>query len=573
MESSVKLTPSARMLVQNKLLSQNDAARALLAARKQKIPFVSYLVTEKILPAPDIALCFARQANLPLLDLEAFDSSHFPKNAIDEKLIKEHHIFPLLQQKNTLYVAMSDPNNEEALEKIRFKTGSNILSIIVEDDKLNRFIEAGIEVEDKQLASIDGLDNMQLDSIDISEGVDEIVDLENSAPESSLDDPPIVRFVNKIIVDAIKIKASDIHFEPYESNYRIRYRLDGLLKEIAAPPIKLAGRLAARLKVMADLDISEKRLPQDGRFKMKLSAKRSVGFRINSCPTLFGEKIVLRILDPSMAAIGIEKLGFEKTQRDSFERSLAKPQGMILVTGPTGSGKTVTLYTALNLLNSPDANISTVEEPVEIYLQGINQVNVNNKAGLDFATALRSFLRQDPDVIMVGEIRDTETAEIGIKAAQTGHLVLSTLHTNSAAETLTRLVNMNVATFNIATSVSLVIAQRLIRRLCDKCRQPIKLSEEVLKEEGFTKEDLENLTIYEPKGCQSCHDGYHGRIGIYEILPITDAIGRIIMSNGSSIDIAECAKKSGMVDLRRAGLLKVMRGISSLQEVNRATKD
>jgi type IV pilus assembly protein PilB len=573
MQTTIKLTGSARSLVKHELLKQEAAQQALQEATNQGIPFLTYLVRKGILDAKAIATCLASDYDIPLLDLDAFDTELLSQKILSEDLARKYHILPLLHQGKKLYIAVSDPTNQDAFNQVRFQTGNKIIPILVEEDKLYLQLEGGLPTDDDQkLEEIAGLDNTDLDSIDItSAAADEEASFEDKA--GIADEAPIIRFVNKIILDAINCDASDIHFEPYENEYRVRYRIDGVLQEIARPPSNLSGRLASRIKVMADLDISEKRLPQDGRFKLRLSKKRSVGFRINTCPTLFGEKIVLRILDPTMAKVGIDKLGFEDKQRECFEQTIKRNQGMTLVTGPTGSGKTVTLYTALNILNQPNINISTVEDPIEIYLSGINQVNVNNKTGLDFAMALRSFLRQDPDVIMVGEIRDTETAEIAIQAAQTGHLVLSTLHTNSAAETLTRLVNMNIAAFNIATSVSLVIAQRLVRCLCTKCRIEVKLEKAVLLDEGFIEEDLKELSIYKPQGCKACKDGYRGRIGIYEVLPITDSIGRIIMSNGSSLDIAERAKKEGMIDLRRAGLLKVKRGITSLEEVNRVTQE
>lgn len=486
-------------------------------------------------------------------------------------MMSELHLLPLLQHGKKLYVAISDPTHQEPLNQVRFQTGNSVIPILVEEDKLSIQVDGSIRsTTNKKLNMLPGMDNSDLDELDIS-GAAQEVGLSGISDED--DDAPIIRFVNKVILDAINSASSDIHFEPYENDYRIRYRQDGILKEIAKPPFSLSSRLAARLKVMADLDISEKRLPQDGRFKMRLSRKRAVGFRVNSCPTLFGEKIVLRILDPTMATLGIDRLGFDKKQREIFEKTIERPQGMILVTGPTGSGKTVTLYTALGMLNKPEHNISTIEEPVEIYLNGINQVNVNMKSGLNFSVALRAFLRQDPDIIMVGEIRDTETAEIAIKAAQTGHLVLSTLHTNSAAETLTRLVNMGIASFNIATSVSLVIAQRLVRRLCEKCKAPTTLVKEILIEEGFDEKELTGLKIYKAIGCKNCHNGYKGRVGIYEVLPITPSVGRIIMSNGSSLDIADRAKKEGMIDLRHAALIKVKAGVTTLEEANRATME
>ncbi len=567
-----KLTGAMRSLVMNKLLNNTQAQQVLEDSKKQNMPLISYLVTKKIISAKAIASCLAVDYDLPLVDLNAIDHELIPKKILTDKLIAQYHMLPLAKKGKKLYVAISDPTNQKAFNQIRFQTGGQLLPILVEEDKLSLHIDGGAPGEERKLEEIEGLDNTDLDSIDISSAAEEEVDT-NLDDSNGDDEAPIIRFVNKIILDAINCDASDIHFEPYEGDYRVRYRRDGILSEIAKPPSNLATRLSARLKIMADMDISEKRLPQDGRFKMKLSRKHSVGFRINTCPTLFGEKIVLRILDPTIASMGVEKLGFEEKQRKIFESAIDKTQGMVLVTGPTGSGKTVTLYTAMHLLNKPQYNISTVEEPVEIYLNGINQVNVNNKTGLNFATTLRSFLRQDPDIIMVGEIRDTETAEISIKAAQTGHLVLSTLHTNSASETLTRLVNMNIPAFNIATSVTLVIAQRLVRKLCTKCKKSMKLDNNILLKQGFEKDELNDIKLFKAVGCRSCHEGYKGRIGIYEVLPVTDAIAQIIMSEGSSLDIAEHAKKEGMINLRRAGLLKVKAGLTTLKEVNRTTQE
>jgi type IV pilus assembly protein PilB len=444
--------------------------------------------------------------------------------------------------------------------------------VVVDDDKLQKLVDKAIEQADAQMPSLGDDDGMDLEGLEVTGGDESEVG--EAVGRDDVEDAPIVRFVNKLMLDAIRRGASDIHFEPYEKSYRVRFRMDGVLKEVAQPPVQLAQKLAARLKVMSRLDIAERRVPQDGRIKMRLSKTRAIDFRVSTCPTLYGEKIVLRILDPSQAMLGIDALGYEPFQKELYLKNLAKPQGMILVTGPTGSGKTVSLYTGLNILNREDTNISTAEDPAEINLPGVNQVNVNPKVGLTFASALRAFLRQDPDVVMVGEIRDLETAEIAIKAAQTGHLVLSTLHTNDAPQTLTRLVDMGVKPYAIATSVSLIIAQRLARKLCLNCRQPVDIPPEALRKEGFTEEDIaEGFQVYAPKGCSACTDGYKGRVGIYQVMPVTEEIGRIIMAGGSAIDIADQAAKDGVWDLRRAGLAKVKAGVTSLEEVNSVTID
>lgn len=487
---------------------------------------------------------------------------------VDEKLVRKHHALPLYKRGNRLFVAVSDPTNLQALDEIKFHVGANTEAVLVEEGKLKQVIEKAMAGADTSLADMSG--DGDLDDLDIGGG-DEVED--DSAGDTDLDDAPVVRFVNKVLLDAINSGASDIHFEPYEKAYRVRYRRDGVLKEVATPPIALSRRIAARLKVLSRLDISERRIPQDGRMKMKLSKNRAIDFRVNSCPTLFGEKIVLRILDPTSAQLGIDALGYEEDQKALYMSALEQPQGMILVTGPTGSGKTVSLYTGLNILNTEDRNISTAEDPVEINLEGINQVNVQPKVGLTFSSALKAFLRQDPDIIMVGEIRDIETGEIAIKAAQTGHLVLSTMHTNDAPQTLSRMINMGIAPFNIASSVSLIIAQRLARRLCKNCKAPVDIPKETLLEEGFKEEDLPGLKIYKPVGCDQCDKGYKGRVGIYQVMPISDAMARIIMEEGNAIQLADQAQKEGINDLRQSGLLKVKQGVTSLEDVNRVTKE
>jgi type IV pilus assembly protein PilB len=465
-----------------------------------------------------------------------------------------------------LYIATSDPTNIAALEEFQFSAGLHAEAILVEEDKLAKALDKILE-EDISALDLSGIDENALAGIEVTD-----TDKHQEDTAESADDAPIVIYINKILTDAIRKGASDLHFEPYEKRYRIRFRIDGILHEVSEPPINLAARISARLKVMSKLDIAERRVPQDGRIKMKLSRNKSIDFRVSTLPTLWGEKIVMRILDSSSAQLGIEKLGYEEDQKQAYLEMLSRPQGMILVTGPTGSGKTVSLYTGLNILNTEERNISTAEDPVEINLEGVNQVHINIKAGLTFASALRSFLRQDPDVVMVGEIRDLETAEIAIKAAQTGHLVLSTLHTNSAAETLTRLLNMGVPGYNIASSVNLIIAQRLARRLCVECRQAEEIPEHELLKLGFSQEQIaKGFTVYKPCGCEHCSGGYKGRVGIYEVMKMSDEIARIIMEGGNSLQIARMAKEQGMRDLRQSGLLKVLEGITSIAEVNRVT--
>ncbi len=563
--SAQRLTGIAKRLVADDLLSADAAIRAQADAQLQKEPLVDYLVQHKLIEARPLALALAEEFGVPFMDLDAIDTSLTPPRLVDEKLIRRHHLLPLFKRGNRLFLAMADPTNLQALDDIKFHTSAQTEAILVEQDKLARAIDKYVESFEQALIQLTEADLKNLeDSVVVDEARTESSDIQ-------IDDAPVVRFINKILLDALNKGASDIHFEPYEAFYRIRARLDGILSEVTKPPVALGVRLAARLKVMARLDIAERRLPQDGRIKLKLSKMRSIDFRVSTCPTLWGEKIVLRLLDGSAARLGIEELGFQPEQKAIYLKTLSRPQGMILVTGPTGSGKTMTLYTGLNILNTADRNISTAEDPAEINLPGVNQVNVHPKIGLTFAAALRAFLRQDPDVIMVGEIRDLETAEIAIKAAQTGHLVLSTLHTNDAPQTLTRLISMGIAPFNIASSVDLIIAQRLARRLCPQCRQRLDLPPETLRQAGFTKAEIPELVIYGPKGCQACNEGYKGRIGIYQVMPLSEQIGRIIMEGGNAAQIAEQASLEGVIDLRRAGLNKVKEGISSLEEINRIT--
>ncbi|OEG75057.1 type IV-A pilus assembly ATPase PilB [Shewanella colwelliana] len=555
------------LFIRKHLLSEEQMSSAIAKSRQSKQSLVSTIVFEKLISAREIAeLCY-EEYGTPLLDLNEFDVSSIPEDFLNRKLIEKHKCLPLFKRGNRLYIGTSDPTNIAALEDFQFSAGLHAEAILVEDDKLTIALEKVLE-EDISALDLDGIDEDSLSGIEIT---DTDKRHEEQQGESS-DDAPIVIYINKILTDAIRKGASDLHFEPYEKRYRIRFRIDGILHEVSEPPVNLSGRISARLKVMSKLDIAERRVPQDGRIKMKLSRTKSIDFRVSTLPTIWGEKIVMRILDSSSAQLGIEKLGYEDDQRKLYEEMLAKPQGMILVTGPTGSGKTVSLYTGLNILNTEERNISTAEDPVEINLEGVNQVHINLKAGLTFASALRSFLRQDPDVVMVGEIRDLETAEIAIKAAQTGHLVLSTLHTNSAAETLTRLINMGVPGYNIASSVNLIIAQRLSRRLCPECKQPEEVPEHELLRLGFTQAQIdEGFTVYKPVGCDLCSGGYKGRVGIYEVMKMSDEIARTIMEGGNSLQIATQAKEQGMRDLRDSGLRKVVAGVTSIAEINRVT--
>lgn len=564
---NVTLTGLARRFVDDGLLDEDTAKDAFLQASQNRIPLITYLTQNHLADSSKLAFSAAMEFGVSVLDLDSFLPDMMPEKVVDEKLVRKHNALPLYKRGNRLFIAVSDPTNIQALDEIKFNTGLSTDAILVDDAKLRAAIDKYLESQDTTMGDLDDAD---LEGVE-TEGGDQDDDGAVSATE--VDDAPIVKYVNKMLLDAIRGGASDIHFEPYEKIYRVRYRTDGILKEISRPSIKLAPKISARVKIMAQLDISERRIPQDGRIKMKLSKTKAIDFRVNTLPTLWGEKIVLRILDPSQAKLGIDVLGYEEDQKKLYMDALAQPQGMILVTGPTGSGKTVSLYTGLNILNTPGINISTAEDPAEINLEGINQVNVNTKVGLGFAEALRAFLRQDPDVIMVGEIRDLETANIAIKAAQTGHLVLSTLHTNSAAETLTRMMNMGVPAFNIATSVSLIIAQRLGRRLCS-CKQPADVPKDVLLKEGFTQEQIDTgFTLYRPKGCDKCSNGYKGRVGIYEVVKITEELASMIMEEASSIKIAKQAQAEGFRNLRQSALLKVIEGVTSLEEANRVTKD
>jgi type IV pilus assembly protein PilB len=569
MPPDAKLSGLTRRLVLDGLLDEGAALEAQAESKKEKLNLSQYLVSKKLISASKLATVAADEFGLPLIDLDAIDKEVIPKDVVSEKLIKKHQAIPLYKRGNRLYVAIAEPTNLLAIDEIKFQTGMSTEPVLVEVDKLTVFIETALQSKEDSMADMLGDDIGDVDFEDTEEDLSD-----DAAAASEADDTPIVRFVNKVLLDAIKKGASDIHFEPYEKRYRVRLRIDGVLREVASPPVAMGGRLSARVKVMSRMDTAERRIPQDGRIKMRISKNKAIDFRVNTCPTLFGEKIVLRILDPSSASLGIDALGYEPEQKQLYLDALANPYGMILVTGPTGSGKTVSLYTGLNILNTEDTNISTAEDPAEINLEGINQVNVNPKVGLDFASALRAFLRQDPDVIMVGEIRDLETAEIAIKAAQTGHMVMSTLHTNDAPQTLSRLVNMGVPPFNIASAVNLIIAQRLARRLCEHCKAEDNIPAKALLEEGFTQEQVDKgIKLYKAVGCDACDKGYKGRVGIYQVMPMSEQIGRIIMQGGNALDIADQAKKEGIPDLRESGLKKAIQGVTSLEEVNRVTKD
>ncbi len=565
--SQSNLSGLPRRLVQDGIVSEEVIQEAAEAAKKAKTPLVAYLVANKMANPRAVAVAAAHEFGVPLLDLDAIEIDLECLRAVDQKLLNKHRVLPLMKRGQRLFLGISDPTNLQAIDDIKFQTGQRIDPVVVEQDKLEERIGKALEAVDTSMSSLED-DDFDLENLDVMGNDEEQDDI----TRDDIEDAPVVRFVNKILLDAIKRGASDIHFEPYEKQFRVRTRLDGILSEVAQPPVALANKVCARLKVMSRMDIAERRVPQDGRIKMRLSKNRAIDFRVNTCPTLYGEKIVLRILDPSSAQLGIDALGYEDDQKAMYQKHLDKPYGMILVTGPTGSGKTVSLYTGLNILNTEFRNISTAEDPAEINLPGVNQVNVNPKVGLTFASALRAFLRQDPDIIMVGEVRDLETAEIAIKAAQTGHLVLSTLHTNDAPRTLTRLVDMGVKPYAIATSVSLIIAQRLARRLCDNCKEVREVPREALEKEGFVAEDIDNgLTIFGPVGCRSCNDGYKGRLGIFQVMEVSETMGKIIMEGGNAMQIAEQAANEGVIDLRRAGLNKVKEGITSLEEINRVT--
>jgi type IV pilus assembly protein PilB len=565
-QTSSQLIGLARQLVQNHLLDEAAAVKATEQARKANMPFVAYLVENKLARDKDIARVAARGFNLPLFDIDALDIDKTVVRLVDQKLLRQHHALPLYKRGRRLFVGVIDPTNQRVLEDIKFQTRLDIEPVIVSETQLGKALDNALDT------AVTSMSDNEVGDLDFSSDTDAASKVE-TLTQSDAEDAPVVRFINQVIIQAINRGASDIHFEPYEKTYRVRFRQDGMLDEVYKPPVTMAPRLAARLKIMAQMDIAERRVPQDGRIKLYLTKQRAIDFRVNTLPTMWGEKVVMRLLDPTSAQMGIEALGYEDHQKDLFLNAIHKPQGMVLVTGPTGSGKTVSLYTALNILNTAGVNISTAEDPVEINLTGINQVNVNPKVGMTFANALRAFLRQDPDIIMVGEIRDLETAEISIKAAQTGHMVLSTLHTNSAPQTLNRLMNMGVAPYNIASSVTLIIAQRLGRRLCTHCKEEVKIPPDQLISLGFREDELSDLTIYKAVGCDQCNHGYKGRVGIYEVMPLSEEIGRIIMGSGNAMQIAEQARREGVNDLRRSGLNKVRMGLTSLEEINRVTTE
>ena len=563
------ITGIARRLVMDGALDEAVAREALDAATKEKRPVAGYLLEKKLIAPADLAAANSIEFGMPIFDVTSLDPAQSAIKLVSEELVRKHNALPLFRRGGRLYVGIADPTNTRALDELKFHTNLTVEAILVDEDRIKRTIDQWLESADALADAV--ADSEGLEGLEVSGGEEEFGG--DSGVDAKGDDTPVVKFINKVLVDGIRRGASDVHFEPYEDKYRVRLRIDGILKQVATIPVKLAPRIAARLKVMAQLDIAEKRVPQDGRIKLNLSKSKQIDFRVSTLPTLFGEKIVLRILDSGAAKLGIDKLGYEEDQKQLFLDAIGKPYGMVLVTGPTGSGKTVSLYTALNILNDDSRNISTVEDPVEIRMPGVNQVQMNVKRGMTFATALRSFLRQDPDVVMVGEIRDLETAEIAIKAAQTGHMVLSTLHTNDAPQTISRLMNMGVAPFNITSSVTLVIAQRLARRLHD-CKRPQELPEHALLAEGFTADEVHaGLTIYEAVGCQDCTEGYKGRTGLYQVMPMTDEIQAIILASGNVQQINEAAERSGVRDLRKSALMKVRHGVTSLAEINRVTKD
>ena len=564
------ITGIARRLVLDGALDEVAARESLDKATAERKQISNYLREHKLVTSAQMAAANSVEFGMPIFDPSAMDASVSAIKLVNEELLGKHQVLPLFKRGGKLFVGIADPTNSHALDELKFHTNLAVEPVLVDEDSIRRTLELWLQAADsfgEVLGDSDGLD-----SLDISAGDEEPKD---TGIDGKQDDAPIVKFVNKVLIDAIKRGASDIHFEPYENDYRVRLRVDGILKQTAKMPQKLNSRITARLKVMAQLDIAEKRVPQDGRIKLNLSKTKQIDFRVSTLPTLFGEKVVLRILDASAARLGIDKLGYEPDQQKLFEDAIQKPYGMVLVTGPTGSGKTVSLYTALGILNDEQRNISTVEDPVEIRLPGVNQVQQNERRGMTFAAALRSFLRQDPDIIMVGEIRDLETAEIAIKAAQTGHMVLSTLHTNDAPQTIARLMNMGIAPYNITSSVSLVIAQRLARRLCEKCKRPHEgLPEAALVAEGFTEDEVrEGIKLYEAVGCDECTNGYKGRTGIYQVMPMTDEIASMVLEGGNAIQIAAAAQRSGVRDLRQSALLKARKGVTSLAEINRVTKD
>ncbi len=561
------LSGVARVLVHAGKLAAKPAEALVKSAADRKISFVAALIAAGSVSAADLAHTLANALALPVLDLAAIDSERLPRNVIDSKLVNQYQVVVLGKRGNRLFIGGADPTDQEAVERIKFATQLSPEWVVVEYDKLAKLVSAS------GTSASDAIEQLSVGDFDFDVTDDVTTEQESNDVQPDVEDAPVVRFLQKMLIDAINARASDLHFEPYEYHYRVRFRVDGELREITQPPIAIKDKLASRIKVISRLDIAEKRVPQDGRMKLKFG-NRAIDFRVSTLPTLFGEKIVIRILDPASAKLGIDALGYEKIEKDRLMQAIQRPYGMVLVTGPTGSGKTVSLYTCLNILNQPGVNISTVEDPAEINLPGVNQVNVNDKAGTTFSVALKAFLRQDPDIIMVGEIRDLETADIAIKAAQTGHMVLSTLHTNDAPGTLTRLLNMGVAPFNIASSVLLITAQRLARRLCEVCKTTVEYPREALKRAGFGDADLDgSWKAYKAVGCSACSNGYKGRVGIYQVMPITEEMQRIVLAEGSALDIQTEAHKNGVRDLRQAGLAKVRSGVTTLEEIISATNE
>ncbi|MCH7695743.1 MAG: type IV-A pilus assembly ATPase PilB [Proteobacteria bacterium] len=567
--NKIHLSGLARKLVLDGLLDETSAQQHFQKALDAKKPFVSYLVENKLVASSDIALAASQEFGVPLLDIHALELDIDIVKLIKQDLIKKHHAIPIFKRAKRLYIAISDPTNLQALDEIKFAVGMNTEAILIEEDKLAKVIDKTLEEMDGGLGDMDDDDFDDLDDLEFAE------ESKEEEEDTEVDDAPVVRFVNKCLLDAIKRGASDLHFEPYEKFFRVRFRIDGVLTDVAKPPLSLSAKISARIKVMSRLDVSERRVPQDGRIKLKLSKTKSIDFRVSTCPTLFGEKTVMRILDSDAAALQIDQLGYEDHQKEAFLTNLHKPYGMFLVTGPTGSGKTVSLYTGINILNQVDINISTAEDPVEINLPGVNQVQVDEKTGMTFEKALKAFLRQDPDIILVGEIRDIVTASIAVKAAQTGHMVMSTLHTNDAPQTLTRLQDMGIQAFAIATSINMITGQRLCRKLHPEFKVPLDMPREALLDEGFTEEDIEmGIKLFNPvTGNDDCPSGYKGRAGIYQVMPITDALKRLIIEGANAVQLSDQALVEGIWDIRKSGLRKAMQGITSLAEINRVTME
>ncbi len=564
----VPLGGLARKLVTDGLLEEQVAIRAFQDALGSRVPFVKYLIDNKLADSKTVAHAASNEFGVPLLDIEALEIEADVVKLVSEELIRKHHALPVFKRGNRVYIAVSDPTNLQALDEIKFHIGANTEAVLVEESKLAKVIDKSLEAADTGLGAMEESDFEDLDDLEVGTQQD-------AAPDASseIDDAPVVRFVNKVLLDAIKRGASDLHFEPYEKFYRVRFRIDGMLAEIAKPPLALAFKIAARIKVMSRLDVSERRVPQDGRIKLKLSKTKAIDFRVSTCPTLYGEKVVMRILDSDVAKLNIDQLGYEDFQKELFLKNLHKPYGMFLVTGPTGSGKTVSLYTGINILNKDDINISTAEDPVEINLPGVNQVQVDEKTGMTFSKALKAFLRQDPDIILVGEIRDLETGSIAVKAAQTGHMVMSTLHTNDGPQTLTRMQDMGIPAFAVATTINLITAQRLARRLHPDYRVPHDLPPEALLAEGYTQADIDDgVRLFGPgNGGTDCPSGYKGRVGIYQVMPISDTLRRLIIEGANAVQLADQAGSEGIWDIRKSGLQKAKRGVTSLAEINRVT--